>query len=274
MDNSPHFKYIYGPVYSWRLGVSLGIDPLATTGKACNLNCIYCQLGDTALLTNERAVYVPTAAVIDEIKAFPSKQPIDYYTFSGIGEPTLAKNLGEMIKALRALNKGKIAVITNSALMDQNDVQIDLALADFVLAKIDSCDQASFEKINRPAPGLYFDNIIAGIEKFRSLYKGKLALQLMFMETNKNLAQAMADLLRPLGADEIEINTPLRPCAVDPLSAGELLEIKKYFVGLPARTVYERERKIIDAVNPTETVKRHGRYLASAPAPNRRSRKK
>jgi len=36
---------IYGPVPSWRLGRSLGIDLLSTKGKTCSFDCIYCQLG-------------------------------------------------------------------------------------------------------------------------------------------------------------------------------------------------------------------------------------
>ncbi len=38
---------IYGPVPSWRLGKSLGIDLLSTQGKTCSFDCVYCQLGRT-----------------------------------------------------------------------------------------------------------------------------------------------------------------------------------------------------------------------------------
>jgi len=258
--NKPNFKYIYGPVHSWRLGVSLGIDPLSTEGKTCNLDCVYCQLGNTSALTNERKVYVPTEALVAEIKATPAGEPIDYYTFSGRGEPTLAKNLGEMVRAVKSLGKGKVAVITNSVLIDQKDVQEDLASADFVLAKLDACDKESFARVNQAVAGADFDAILAGIKTFRSRYHGRLALQLMFMDANKESAQRIADLVRPIGADEIEINTPLRPCAVKPLSPLELQEIKQFFAGLPASTVYERERKSVTAFDRDETVKRHGQY--------------
>jgi wyosine [tRNA(Phe)-imidazoG37] synthetase (radical SAM superfamily) len=44
-----NFQYLYGPVSSWRLGVSLGIDPISGPGdpKRCSFNCIYCQRGST-----------------------------------------------------------------------------------------------------------------------------------------------------------------------------------------------------------------------------------
>lgn len=39
-------KPIYGPVPSWRLGRSLGVDHICRS-KTCSFDCIYCQLGRT-----------------------------------------------------------------------------------------------------------------------------------------------------------------------------------------------------------------------------------
>ena len=128
-------KYIYGPVYSWRLGMSLGIDPLTDKRKICNFDCPYCQLGRTAKFYTQREDFVPVETILTEIKAMPPMR-IDCYTFSGRGEPTLAKNLGAMIRAVREATGGKIAVITNAGLIDRPDVQEDLFLADWVLAKL------------------------------------------------------------------------------------------------------------------------------------------
>jgi len=127
------FKYIYGPVPSWRLGSSLGIDPLSKDGKVCSFDCLYCQLGETKFLTDERKKFVPGEEVIGELDSLPTLK-IDYITFSGMGEPTLASNLGQMIKAIKKIRKEKIAVLTNSSLMHREDVQKDLFCADFVVA--------------------------------------------------------------------------------------------------------------------------------------------
>ncbi len=117
-----NLKYVYGPVQSWGMGKSLGIDPLSDRVKICNLDCIYCQLGKTRELTAERRDYVPASVIAEEIVRFfdaaPRRDPaiadnIDFLTFSGRGEPTLAGNLGEMIRAVRHIRKEKIAVITN-----------------------------------------------------------------------------------------------------------------------------------------------------------------
>ena len=65
--NKKSFNYIYGPVYSWRLGESLGIDPLESAEKICNMDCIYCQLGKTEHITRERKVYVDPVDLLDEL---------------------------------------------------------------------------------------------------------------------------------------------------------------------------------------------------------------
>ena len=147
--NQKSYKYIYGPVPSWRLGSSLGIDPISDRSKVCTFDCVYCQIGRTKIFRDERKVFIPVAEIIKELDLLPPVQ-IDYITFSGAGEPTLAKNLGQMITATKKNNKSKIAVITNSSLIDREDVQKDLMLADFVIAKLDAASPDIFETINQP----------------------------------------------------------------------------------------------------------------------------
>jgi wyosine [tRNA(Phe)-imidazoG37] synthetase (radical SAM superfamily) len=74
---------IYGPVPSWRLGRSLGIDVLARS-KTCSLDCIYCQLGPTRHLRTDRAKFVPIERVTAELDALPELET-DVITFSGLG---------------------------------------------------------------------------------------------------------------------------------------------------------------------------------------------
>ena len=91
------YKYVFGPVPSRRLGISLGID--LVTHKICSLNCIYCECGATTDLTLERKEYVSVDKVIEEIDDYFSKNPKpDYATFSGSGEPTLNSGIGKVIK--------------------------------------------------------------------------------------------------------------------------------------------------------------------------------
>ena len=92
---------IYGPVSSWRLGRSLGVDLVSTRGKTCSFDCIYCQLGNTVHPLGERRQFVSMAQLAHELETVRDIA-IDYATFSGVAEPTLASNLGKAIELVRS----------------------------------------------------------------------------------------------------------------------------------------------------------------------------
>lgn len=257
MHNS--YKYIYGPVPSWRLGDSLGVDLISREEKACTFDCVYCQIGPTRVRSEEREVFVPTKLVLDEIKSLPDLK-IDYITFSGRGEPTLARNLGETIREIRKIRQEKIAVITNSSLMGRKDTREDLALADLVMAKLDACCEAPFLKINKAVEGVTFDKILKGIKEFKSGYKGRLALQIMFIEDNKKCAGEIARLAKEIDPYEVQINTPLRPCGVEALSIEDINKIKVYFEGMSVISVYDAKKRKALSINKEDTLRRRGSH--------------
>ncbi len=254
-------RYIYGPVPSWRLGSSLGIDPISNKEKICSFDCPYCQLGKTKHLSKERKTFVPTDKIIEEITPLLSSLKIDYITLSGTGEPTLARNLGEIIMALREITKKKIAILTNSSLMEDPDVRSDLALADLVIAKLDAGSEEIFLKVSRPLSGIRFNAVAGALKEFRRSYKGKLALQMMFTDENREDAARMARIVMEIGPDEVQINTPLRPCAVKPLSKKDLDEIMSIFVQeCGSKTaivnVYDIKKKDVEPVSRRDTLRR------------------
>jgi len=252
------YRYIYGPVPSWRLGSSLGIDPLSAGRKVCSFDCLYCQIGKTEVLTDKRQTFVKTKDILEEIKGLPSLN-IDYMTFSGTGEPTLAENLGEMISAVREARGEKIAVLTNSSLMHRRDVQKDLSAADLVVAKLDASREEVFDIINRPAKGVTLKTVIKGIKDFKKHYQGKLALQIMFMEPNKECAKGIARIAEDIMPDEVQLNTPLRPCGVRPLSKSEMEAIERHFKGLNTVSVYGAAKKDVTPISSKDTLKRRGK---------------
>lgn len=85
------FTSVYGPVSSWRYGRSLGVDPIGQV-SICSFNCVYCQLGEIEKKTSDRAIYIPTEQIIQDLKTF-APWDVDVITLSGSGEPTLALNL-------------------------------------------------------------------------------------------------------------------------------------------------------------------------------------
>jgi len=253
------YKYVYGPVPSWRLGSSLGIDPLSRKEKICSYDCFYCQLGRTNILTDTRQCYVPEEMIIKELEMLPENIPIDYITLSGRGEPTLAINLGDTINAIKRIRKEAIAVITNSSLLHRQDVQNELSSADFVIAKLDAFSQESFMVINRPFQGTEFDIVIHGIKEFKRHFQGKFALQIMFIKENAQYARDIERIVRQIQPDEIQINTPLRPCGVAPLEREELSKIKGLFGGLNAISVYESQKKYVKPISDKDTLIRRGK---------------
>jgi wyosine [tRNA(Phe)-imidazoG37] synthetase (radical SAM superfamily) len=208
-------NYVFGPVHSRRLGLSLGVDPVQD--KTCTLDCVYCQLGATALKTFKRGIFVPARAVLDEVRSvIDSGKKIDYITFSGTGEPTLNIELGSMISEIKAMSTVPIAVITNSTFIHLEDVRADLMQADLVIPSVDAVNQQVFENINRPHSGINLKQLLNGLETFSHTYTGRLWVEVMLVkginDTSEEL-QALANYLNRLGCEKIQINTVTRPPA-------------------------------------------------------------
>ena len=108
----------------------------------------------------------PGEDILKEVESLPDIS-IDYITFSGKGEPTLAENLGSLIRSIRAIRQESVAVITNASLINRQDVQNELSCADFVIVKLDASSRESFIKVNRPCQGIEFDVLITGMKEFR-----------------------------------------------------------------------------------------------------------
>ena len=247
---------IYGPVPSWRLGRSLGIDLLSTGGKTCSFDCIYCQLGKTAHPLTERKEFVNLDKLAMELER-AREISADFATFSGVGEPTLASNLGDAIKLTKATLELPVAVLTNSYLMVREDVRHELSLADVVVAKVDAPNEKIFHEINRPIARYTFAEILNALKLFRKEYQSKLALQMMFIEANKEYAPEMAKIAVDVSPEEVQINTPLRPCKVKPLTPAGIVAIRREFTSLPkVVTVYEAPKFDVAPLNLIEMLRR------------------
>jgi len=249
-------KIVYGPVASWRLGRSLGVDLLCSPEKICSFDCIYCQLEETKKLTSKRDVFVQENRVKEEVKNALEQTIPDVITFSGMGEPTLAKNMDEIIRIVRELTDLPLAILTNSSLLYDKTVQKTLRNLDIIVAKLDAPNQELFQKISRPAEGITFEKTLRGIKELRKDFRGKFALQIMFMKENKDYAHEIAELAREIQPDEVQINTPLRPCNVKPLSKEELDKIEKEFTGLNTISVYNSPKPMTDPLDKLELIKR------------------
>ena len=206
---------VYGPVNSWRVGNSLGID-LIMDPSTCSFNCTYCQLGFIQKITKERKLFVPTEKVLEDFKTSKWRES-DVITFSGSGEPTLATNIGEVISEIKRITDKQIAILTNGTLLNDPTVRSDILNADLISVKLDAPDNKTLQAINRPAEGINLDLILSGIQKLKKdiveayCNKPLLQIQIMFMPQNKNQIKELAKLLNEIKPDEVALNTPTRP---------------------------------------------------------------
>ena len=207
------YKHVFGPVPSRRLGISLGVDLVAS--KSCNLNCIFCECGATKKIQLERQRFKDMNEILNEIQSVLKDIKPDYITFSGSGEPTLSLDLGNISKAIKEdlKYKGKICLITNSLLLANEQVTKELKYIDLIVPTLNTLKQDIFEKIVRPDYRTSVDEIKKGfINLNNSNYKGKIWIEIFILEnindSEENFIE-IADFFNSenIRYDKIQLNT-------------------------------------------------------------------
>lgn len=217
-DKTLKCKVVYGPVRSRRLGLVLGINNVKP--GVCPYNCIYCHSGKTSccsICTNNclspYELFVSVKNKIDEIKKIGKN--IDYILFAGSGDPAIDTSLSQEIQLLREFDY-KIAVFTNAALLWNENIQENLMYADYVSLKIDTVNEGTWLKINRPHERLKYDLILKGIEQFSKKFRGKLTTETMLIKNfndNENEIKQLGNFLNTLKRDASYFMTPIYPPA-------------------------------------------------------------
>jgi len=208
----------FGPVPSRRLGRSLGVNNIPF--KACTYSCVYCQVGRTRGLQVERRSFYDPGVILKEVgekagRARESGEVIDYLTFVPDGEPTLDINIKESISLLKSLGI-RIAVISNASLIWREDVREALEGADWVSLKVDSVNEQTWRRVNRPHKQLDLTAILEGIRDFAGGYRGTLVTETMLVRGinhGRGDLEALAGFLGGLGPSTAYISIPIRPPA-------------------------------------------------------------
>jgi len=229
------YKYLFGPVPSRRLGMSLGVDLVPR--KICSLNCVYCEVGDTTKLTTDRMAYIPAKKIISELGQYFTSSPApDYITFSGYGEPTLNASIGEIISFIKEKQPHiPVAVLTNGTLLFSEEVRKELFLADLVLPSLDAATEEAFQKINVPAPGVTIKNTINGLISFSKEFSGKIWLEVFILPGYNDSPPeltALKNAILQIAPDRVQLNTLDRPGRMENLqgaSHDDLERVKDYW---------------------------------------------
>lgn len=170
-----HPTYVYGPVPSRRLGLSLGVNPLPVETKVCNFDCPYCECGWT--VSDRPAGRMPSvetlAAELETKLAACRSQGVrlDAVTFAGNGEPTLHPDFRRIIETACELRdayapQAKVAVLTNATRLRRPDVRAGLMRADVRQFKLDAGTEAMFQRVDRPFGKLTLARIVDDICAF------------------------------------------------------------------------------------------------------------
>jgi len=224
------YKYLFGPVPSRRLGMSLGVDLVPK--KVCSLNCVYCEVGHTTKLTTDRGEYILYDKVTSELEHYFANNPNpDYITFSGSGEPTLNSRIGDVLQFIKQKRPDiPVAVLSNGTLLYDKRVRNELMDADVVLPSLDAATGNTFQKINRPAPKLTVEKYIQGLVDFSNEFSGQIWLEVFIVpEYNDNIddLEALKKAFKDIKPDQIQLNTLDRPGTVADIHTASHEDLKK-----------------------------------------------
>ena len=185
-----HGTYVFGPVQSRRLGVSLGINVLPRARKLCNFECPYCELGFTDPSVKEKLPAVDD--VINELRDHLQHYKTDGYaidaiTFAGNGEPTMHPKFEQLVDETIKLRdelapEANIAVLTNATKIGDESVFRALQKVDERQIKLDAGTEEVFKLVDLPIEGITLASIVDNIAKFH----GNMTIQTMFVSGSYN----------------------------------------------------------------------------------------
>jgi wyosine [tRNA(Phe)-imidazoG37] synthetase (radical SAM superfamily) len=239
-------KYLFGPVKSRRFGVSLGID-LSPEIKSCNFDCLYCEL-EKSKPTNKIQKEGTVKEILNEVKSFLSKNPYpDVITITSNGEPTLYSKLDKLITEInRIKGTSKTLILSNASTITKPEIRETLKKFDIVKLSLDSTDQKTFEKVDRPLKNIKVDEIVKGLKEFRKTYKGMLVIEILVVkhvnDSEENIKH-LAEILKDINPDRVDLGTIDRPPAyrVKPVSNKELYHLASFLNGLNVAVVQRKD---------------------------------
>ena len=186
-----HFDdIVFGPIYSRRLGSSLGVNILPTKGKLCNFDCVYCECGWNKDGRSDKRFpsLAEVGAALEEKMSQASSEgvPVDSKTISGNGEPTMHPDFPEIVDVtLRLRDKyfpeAKVSVLSNAVLVGRKSIADALRRVDNPILKIDASSDLLILKINKPVGTYHLGEVVKALKTF----DGNFILQTMFLRSSE-----------------------------------------------------------------------------------------
>ena len=214
-----HFdEIVFGPIFSRRLGSSLGVNLLPTKGKLCNFDCVYCECGWNKDGRSDgkfpRLPEIEKALEEKMAKAVTEGVGVDSITFSGNGEPTIHPDFAQVIDVTLRLRdryfpEAKVSVLSNATMIGRKDVAEALMRVDNPILKIDASSDELVRQINKPAGPYSLADVIGNLRKF----EGRFIMQTMFLRSpdfdtaSEKALAAWMDIVRDLKPREVMVYT-------------------------------------------------------------------
>lgn len=215
---------VFGPIFSRRLGTSLGINLLPQKGKICNFDCIYCECGwnkdgrDDTVLPRAEKVRTDLKNMLEKLRQQGTK--VDSITFSGDGEPTLNPEFPQIIDHTLSLRNqlaptAKVSVLSNATRVHLPDIFAALTKVDNPIMKIDAPTNELIARINNPAPGYDIAHVVDALKRF----KGNFVLQTCMLRSKEynfdssrpEVLEGWMQIVRELKPRQVMVYTIDRP---------------------------------------------------------------
>ncbi len=211
-------EIVFGPIFSRRLGSSLGINLLPSKGKLCNFDCIYCECGwnrdGLADMVLPKFEDVERALEDKMSKLAADGTRVDSITFSGNGEPTVHPDFPKIVDVTlkcrdRYFPDAKVSVLSNATMIAKDVVAQALMKVDNPILKIDASSDELIGRINRPVGHYSLDEVVEALMRF----KGEFVLQTMFLRspefdtTSPEALERWMDIVRKTSPREIMVYT-------------------------------------------------------------------
>ncbi len=236
---------LYGPVGSRRLGLSLGLNLMPDKYKLCPFNCVYCQYGWSRVHTRNLECYtqdLPTPEAVEEAltERLRSGVETDFITFSDNGESSVHPGFPEILERVtrvrdRYLPSARTCILSNAAGAVDARVRESITRVDLPILKLDAGDEATFNEINRPCPGLRFEDILEGLRRCGRFHTQTLFVDGAVENISREKRERWLQLLTELRPEQAQIYSLDRPPAASGLKRVPLETLERF-----AREAVER----------------------------------
>lgn len=231
---------VFGPIRSRRLGASLGINLLPINSKICSFDCIYCECGWT---DKQQKGKLPTREDVrkyldEKLKDMKTKgEELDVITYAGNGEPTMHPQFSSIIDdSIELRDKyfpwARIAVLSNSTMLNKPAVIAALKKVDQNILKLDSAFDTTISLLSQPRVKFSAEELVKNLKSL----EGNLIIQTLFLRghfdgktidnTTDKEVSCWLELVKDICPKEVMIYTIARDTPATGLEKVSLKDLK------------------------------------------------